>query len=943
MIKNSLFKTKLLIVLFILSFVTPLSASKAPKYEEGKMYRHTLANGLQVLTIERHIAPLIYHQLTYKVGSRNERLGITGISHIVEHMMFKGTPKYGKGQTSKTISENSGIFNAFTANDMTSYYEYLPANKIEIAMDIESDRMLNCTFDPKEFAPEVQVIIQERRMRSESGSQGVFTENMNSIAYDSHPNRDPIIGWPNDLHNVTRDDAYNYYKTYYTPNNAFLVLVGDFDTDKILETVKKYYEKIPRGPEVKDITVVEQPQKVRRTFTLKHNDITTPSFRMSFHTPTYKDSDAAALRIAGMILCEKSRDARLYKRLVEKDQICTMAAGGYGMSKDPGLFSIGIGMKPDSSMDRAEAMIWEEIEKMQKEPVTDHELQKVKNRYKFNYVTSSTKNADIGTRASRYEAYFGYEMMDEYYNRVLAVNKDDIIRVMNKYFQPEMVTIGYQLPKDKSKVKAVKNAAADDQEMSSPEDPDKAGLVSEDKFYYRMPNEVYDVFELNTKELEDVIKPNPIKPMIKIMKLDNGVKVYSIENHLIPALTIVGMFETGNILEANEGQQPGIASILGDVMNRGPENMTYEQLSERMAFVPFSFQTSASYKGVYFQGYSLNENADEMLKLGFDIVTKPALDNDFITKLKARYEVSARNMLKQTGMRAFYYMYNTLFADHPYSKVRNTEESIRSITRDNLKALHAKYVRPDRLTILMVGDMKPEEMKKLANKYFGKWKVSKPAPEMVKIPAVKDLKKKEIKVFTDKDYTECTINIGFNPLNNIDPDEQETINALNYILSSSALTSRIGIELRDKQGLIYGIKSEMWAPSDNIGYWKFQTKTAPKNTEKVIRGIFKEIRKLINEGTAGISDAELIAAKNRALGLLPFYVETPDDVAGLVYDMVKEKRSLDSFDKKEDRIRAITKEDLIRVAKKYFTLDKYVIVVDGPIEENSLDSLVNEL
>jgi predicted Zn-dependent peptidase len=148
-----------------------------------------------------------------------------------------------------------------------------------------------------------------------------------------------------------------------------------------------------------------------------------------------------------------------------------------------------------------------------------------------------------------------------------------------------------------------------------------------------------------------------------------------------------------------------------------------------MAFVPFSFQTSASYKGVYFQGYSLNENADEMMKLGFDIVTKPALDNDYITKMKARYEVSARNMFKQTGMRAFYYMYNTLFADHPYSKVRNTEESIRSITRDNIKALHAKYVRPDRLTILMVGDMKPEEMKKLANKYFGKWKVSKPAPK----------------------------------------------------------------------------------------------------------------------------------------------------------------------------------------------------------------------
>jgi len=138
------------------------------KYEEGKLYRHKLDNGLSILTVERHIAPLIYHQLTYKVGSRNENLGITGISHVVEHMMFKGTPKYGKGAASKTISSNSGIFNAFTSNDMTSYYEYLPKNKIEVAMDIESDRMQNATFNPDEFESEIEVIIQERRMRSES-------------------------------------------------------------------------------------------------------------------------------------------------------------------------------------------------------------------------------------------------------------------------------------------------------------------------------------------------------------------------------------------------------------------------------------------------------------------------------------------------------------------------------------------------------------------------------------------------------------------------------------------------------------------------------------------------------------------------------------------------------------------------------------------------------
>src|ERR1039457_2069397 len=152
-----------LILLFMISsYLIP-----AGKYEEGKVYRNKLDNGLTVLTMERHLSPLIYHQLTYKVGSRNEQLGITGISHICEHMMFKGTPSYGKGVASKTISDNAGIFNAFTMNDMTSYYEYLPANKIEVAMKIESDRMQNCSFNPEEFKSELEVIKQERRMRTD--------------------------------------------------------------------------------------------------------------------------------------------------------------------------------------------------------------------------------------------------------------------------------------------------------------------------------------------------------------------------------------------------------------------------------------------------------------------------------------------------------------------------------------------------------------------------------------------------------------------------------------------------------------------------------------------------------------------------------------------------------------------------------------------------------
>lgn len=924
------------LVLVLLFFQVNSSATTKPKYEEGKVYRHILENGMTVLTMERHIAPLIYHQLTYKVGSRNERLGITGISHIVEHMMFKGTEKYGKGAVSKIISKNSGIFNAFTSNDMTSYYEYMPKNKIEIAFDIESDRMQNSIFDPEEFKSEIEVIIQERRMRSESSAAGILREELNAVAYSSHPNRDPIIGWPSDLRNITRDEAFDYYKTYYTPNNAFLVLIGDFETDEILKTVNKYYGKIPKGPEVKEIWAVQEPQKVRKSLTLYHTDITSPSLRMSFHVPTYENPDAAALRIAGMILCEKSRDARLYKLMVEKQQIASSVAGGFGMSKDPSLFSISCTLKPDSSVDRAEAIIWEQIKKMQTEDVTDHELQKVKNRYKFNQVTSYTKNADIGGRVSRYETYFGWDFFFEFDKRMLAVTKEDIKRVMNTYFNPTQVTLAYTFPKEGEKPTGKKSV---DEEAT--DETENLYLEEEDKFYFQPPSEAFVITEaIASNTLDEIIKPMPIAPLIKTMSLKNGVKLYTLEDRLVPALTVVGIIETGYIPENLEGEQPGIANFLTDVMNRGTKELNYDQISERMAFVPFQFSVSGSYRGFYFQGYSLLENVDEMMTIGYDLVTQPPLRQEDIDKLKPRHIIAAKNRYKKTGIKAFYDMFNNLFEGHPITKFNSNEESIKSIKRDELVSLHKKYFTPKNLTILMVGDMTPEQMKEIADKYFGNWDNPDGVTEIPITPAVNNLNKKVIKVFPEKDYTECTINIGFSPYNNIDPDETEIVSVLNYILSSSALTSRIGVELRDKQGLIYGIKSELWTTSDNFGYWKFNTKTGPENTKKVIGGIFKEIRKLINEG---ITDEELQTAKNRLTGLLPFFVETTDDVAQRVFDMIKENKPFDYFDKKADRILAVSKDDVLRIAQKYFTLDQFYIVIDGPIEENALTGFENEL
>ncbi len=928
-------RTKSFVIYFCITLLSAsVFAQTQKKYEEGKVYRHYLDNGLTIMTMEQHLSPFIFHQLTYKVGARNEHLGITGLSHIVEHMMFKGTPKYGKGETSKLISQNSGIFNAFTANDMTSYYEYLPANKIELAFDIESDRMMNSIIDPVEFESEREVILQERRMRSESKHTGIATEYMNSIAYQSHPNRDPIIGWPVDISNVSREKAIEYYKTYYTPNNAILVLVGNFDTDEMISLAKKYYGKIPRGPEVPDRVVPLQEQIVRKTFTLEHNDIATPSFRMAFHVPSFTHKDFPALRLAGMIMAERSRDARLYKRLVTKQRIATSAAGGVGVTKDPTLFSISVGMAPDSCVDRAEKMVWEEIKLMQDEPVSDHELQKVKNRYRFNQVTGSVKNSDRAGRINRYETFIGWEFFDEFENRIMNVTKEEIQKVMKTYFEPAKVTIGYNKPK----AGGVQTKSSNEEENET--DEYDSYLQEIEKFYFRFPNEIDSKESLLIEDFSDIIRPNPIAPLIKVDSLSNGIKLYFIENRLVPALFVGGIIKTGMIAEEHQTQKPGGASLLSDVMNRGTKNMTYEELSERMAFVPYQFNVKGGFRGFTFQGYALLENIDEMLTTGMDYITQPAFNEADIKYLQNRHAIGARNRYSRTSTQAFYYMYNRIFENHLYTETTSTEESIKSITKNDLIALHNKYFRPELTSIVMVGDKSPDEMKKLAEQYFGNWQTADTKISPLQLNQLDGIKGKEIKIFPENDYTECTINIGFKPFDDIDKDDEEAVNILNYILASSALTSRMGVELRDKQGLIYGIKSELWSTRDNIGYWKFNTKTSPENSEKVITGIFSEIKKLFADG---VTEDEIIAAKKRLLGLLPLFIETPDDVATRVFELIRNKESFEYFDNRAERILAVTADDIMRVAKKYLTIENFIIVVDGPMDENALDELTEKL
>jgi zinc protease len=404
-----------------------------------------LPNGLKVLLKEEHKAPVATFQIWYRVGSRNECLGRTGLSHMLEHMMFKGTKKYGPKTFSQTVQRNGGNDNAFTSHDYTAYFETFAADRIGISLDLESDRMQDLLIEPKEFAAEREVVKEERRMRYEDDPVNTMVEQMMSVAFSAHPYQWPVIGWMADISNFTRDDLYNHYRTYYVPNNATIVVVGDFDTKTLLESIKKYFGAIPRGPEVPKVGAVE-PKHIgeRRVIVRKQAEL--PAVFAGFNVPTVKHADSYSLDVMQGIL-SSGKSSRLYRSLVYEKQIALYAGGDYdNISADPNQFYVYAGVMPGKTPGEVEAALLTEIDRFKVEPVTDDELQKAKNQIEAAFIMGRDSNFNQAMQLGQFESVASWRLLETYVEKIRVVTKEDVARVAREYFSEENRTVGILIP-----------------------------------------------------------------------------------------------------------------------------------------------------------------------------------------------------------------------------------------------------------------------------------------------------------------------------------------------------------------------------------------------------------------------------------------------------------------------------------------------------------------
>ncbi len=428
-------------ILFYIALLLGCSHS----FAHAEVFERTLANGLKVIVKEDHRAPVIVQQIWYKAGSMDERTGATGIAHVLEHMMFKGTKTVPAGEFSRRIAAAGGRENAFTSNDYTAYFQQLHKSRLPLAMKLESDRMRNLSLSAAEFAKEVKVVMEERRMRTDDDPQSLMYEKLIATAYQEHPYQHPVIGWMGDLEALTVKDAQEWYTRWYAPNNATLVIAGDVQAGEVFALAQRYYGSIPKvaQPPRRNFT---EPQQLGIKRLVVKASAELPQLVMSYHAPTIKDLGQDwkpyALSILAGVL-DGNESARLNKHLVREQQIASSAGAGYdSTARGPTLFFLEATPSAGRTVQEAEAALRHEIAQLVKDGVSEDELKRVKAQVTAGEVYKLDSLFYQAMQIGQMESIgLGHQAIPVMLDKLQLVTAEQVRQVAKEFLQDDNLTV----------------------------------------------------------------------------------------------------------------------------------------------------------------------------------------------------------------------------------------------------------------------------------------------------------------------------------------------------------------------------------------------------------------------------------------------------------------------------------------------------------------------
>jgi len=828
----------------------------------------TLSNGLALIVQEDHSAPVASVQAWCKTGSIDEdtRLG-SGMSHILEHMLFKGTEKRSTNDIALRVQEQGGYINAYTSYDRTVYWIDIPAKGVETAVDILSDVMMNATMPEAEYVKEQEVIRREFAMNYDDPDRMAFLDMMDT-AFRSHPYRYPVIGHMEVYNTLTRDDVMAYYKKRYVPNNIFFVITGDVDGEKLKAQLETFFAKYPRKALEPVFIPQEAPQLGRRELN-KEFPTELTRLQLCWHTPDLTHPDVPALDLLSVIL-GNGRSSRFYLQLREKQNLAHAISAYNYTPRDPGIFGVEATCDPDKR-DSLAAAILAQIEEVKSKPVSADELAKAKKMFISSHLANLTTTRGVaGDLGSNWMLTGNLDFSRQYLEASNKVTAADLQRVAKLYFREDGLTVTSMNPEGSLKADA------------------KAAAV-------------------------------PAAAPVQKFVLSNGLRLLVREDTRLPLVSAVASFK-GGLLAETEALN-GISQLAARAVLKGTKTRSAEQISTTLENLGGSISAEAGNQSFTVSVDTMKDDLPRGLEVLSDVLLNATYPEAAIAREKLGQLAAIKAQEEEMTNVARNLMRRTMFPGHPLGmRALGTPETVDTFTQAQLLDYHRATICGSNGVLAVFGDVKAEEVKKLVETQLAK--LAKGTETLLTVPPTPVLAE-ALTVEENKPKAQAILMVAYRGVDIFDKDRTafELIEE-----ASSDLSSRFFVKIREELGLAYFVGASQ-APSLVPGPFVFYLGTDPKKLEQVKTAFNAEIKNLADNG---LTPEELARAKEKLLGQSQIRNQSSDALASVCALDELYGLGFDNYLKEAAQVEAVTVEDTKRIAHEYFATKPAVTAIVTP-------------
>ena len=893
---KSLFQ--LILAITLLMTMTTTSHSEVLK---PHLYKKKLANGLTLLVKEVPGSKAATVQIWVKAGSIYEEADEAGITHLIEHMIFKGTKTRGAGDVAGDIEEKGGQINAYTSFEQTVYHATLGARYWSDALEVLTDALRNSIFDANELEREKKVVLEEISMRKDQPATQLF-QSLMSTAYSKHPYRLPVIGTVESVSSFTREDIINYMEKHYYPANFTVVVVGGVNVKAVVSKVAELFDDMPAKQMPEAILPEEPAQQGIRTFTLA-GEINQSHLAMAFPVPAFADPDSAVIDVIATLLGQ-GETSRLYNELRNKKGLVYRINAAAFTPKYPGLFEV-TAILDQKNISAASELVLKEIFKLKYMPIDEEELERIKVNLESDFVFNLERVEGQARVLGSFDALIGDPREDEYLQAIRSVSREDVQRVAQHYFSGRNLTAGILVPQDS----ASDNATAD------------TAFV----FEQHVLAEIVKKAEKKAKaEIPTSLIADSYLSNLHRFHMDNGITLLVREESQVPTVSIRAVFPGG--LKGETYATNGAFAFISDLLPKGTEELSSRDLALEIADMAGDISGFNGKNTFGLKGDFLGKFFKDGLKLMRDVLLTPAFDEEEVEKIRPERLAFLKTQEDSLPSLSFREFNRIIFQGHPYGlNTSGSKEVLQKISAFKLREIYKKAARPESLVLSVVGQVKAEEVRDIVAELFGTWANTgqsknideslppnpPPVPQMFNIP---------------KDKEQTHIIIGFLGTTFHGPDRY-ALEVLDTVLSGQS--GRLFRELRDKGSLAYSLSSFSMMGIDT-GSFGIYIGTSPDKKDAAIKGVWQELYKLREDP---ISREELEKAKSLIIGHYELGLQTHGAQAMDIALSETYHLGQDFGNKYIHELSLITPDDVFKAARKYIQTDHYVLVTVGADNE----------